>query len=385
MDPNTQRPCRILFALLLVIMTLPGVLMFVPATRGKPLFGIPPIPDKERTPVMLYLGSHDRDEMLVKQSVGGCNHAVRLYNELNYRLFKYSSAPKLIIGQDDYFYENIYIDEYQGKDFVGEAIVRDNLLKFKRLQDSLHSHGIEFLLVLEPGKARCMPEYLPRRCRKGAQTNYDSYTRIAKELGVRMLDLNAYFQSIVVSEPYPLYSRHGIHWTTYGMWHAADTLQRFIERECQITMPSFRHVFDTLSTVNKDLDFDLEPPMNLLSELPHEKLCFPVMEPQPVTGSRPRALVIADSYVWSLWNHGILKQWFDQPEFWYYNLTIYPHIWDPTAYYVDKRTLPEVLRQKDVILLMTTDANLRNFGWHCLEEIQESINTHKNAIFAASN
>lgn len=372
MASHTQRHYRILFALLLVLMTLPGVLMFVPATRGKPLFGIPPVPDKKRTPIMLYLGSHDRDEMLVKQSVGGCNHAVRFYNELNYRLFKYSAAPKLIIGQDDYFYENVYVDEYQGKDFSGDDVIRNNLIKFKELQDSLHHQGIELLLVFEPGKARCMSEYLPQRCRKGVQTNYDSYTRLAKELGVRLLDLNAWFQSIIANEPYPLYSRHGIHWTTYGMWRAADTLQRFIEQECHTTLPSFRHVGDSLSTINKDLDFDLEPPMNLLSELPHEKLCFPVMEPQPVTGARPRALVIADSYVWSLWNHGILQQWFDQPEFWYYNLSLYPHIWDPTAYYIDKRTLPEVLRRKDVILLMTTDANLKDFGWHCVEEIQNA-------------
>ncbi|MBO4382398.1 MAG: hypothetical protein J5799_05600, partial [Bacteroidales bacterium] len=76
MDTHKQRHYRILFAILLVLMTLPGVLMFVPATRGKPLFGVPPVPDKERTPIMLYLGSHDRDELLVKQSVGGCNHAV---------------------------------------------------------------------------------------------------------------------------------------------------------------------------------------------------------------------------------------------------------------------------------------------------------------------
>ena len=50
-------------------------------------------------------------------------------------------------------------------------------------------------------------------------------------------------------------------------------------------------------------------------------------------------------------------------------------MWDPTAYYVDKRTLPTVLQQKDIILLMMTDANLKDFGWHCLEEISGALRT----------
>ena len=40
--------------------------------------------------------------------------------------------------------------------------------------------------------------------------------------------------------------------------------------------------------------------------------------------------------------------------------------------YVDKSQLPEVLKNKDVVLLMITDANLRDFGWHCVEEIQNA-------------
>ncbi|MBP5206098.1 MAG: hypothetical protein J6Z44_04820 [Bacteroidales bacterium] len=363
---------RLLFALLLVIMTLPGVLMFVPATRGKALFGVQEAKIKERSPIMYYLGKHDDIEQWVKQHVGFCNHGVRLYNELNYRLFRYSSAPKLIIGQDNYFYENIYLNEYTGQDFVGEAVIKNNIVQFKQLQDSLHEKGIELLLVLEPGKARCMPEHLPRRCRKGSSTNYELYARYARECGVRMLDLNAWFQSIVAKEPYPLYARHGIHWSTYGMWRAADTLQRFIERECGTRLSPFRHLGDSLSTLNKDLDFDLEPPMNLMSELPHERLCFPIMEPQARLDKRPSALIIADSYCWSLWDHGIFQQWFEEPEFWYYNNTVYPDIWDPYAKYVDKSHLPEVLQEKDVILLMITDANLRDFGWGMIQELHES-------------
>ena len=91
---------RLLFALLLVIMTLPGVLMFVPATKGKALFGVQEAKIKERSPIMYYLGKHDDIEQWVKQHVGFCNHGVRLYNELNYILFRYSSSPSFMLCRE---------------------------------------------------------------------------------------------------------------------------------------------------------------------------------------------------------------------------------------------------------------------------------------------
>lgn len=155
------------------------------------------------------------------------------------------------------------------------------------------------------------------------------------------------------------------------MWTAADTLQKFIEEQCGIVLNGFKHIGDSISNRNKDLDFDLEPPMNLMHELRHEDLGFPIMQfvPQPQS-EKPQALIIADSYAWSLWDNGILQHWFGRPLFWYYNSTVYPEIWEPTARKADKSQIPNILKEKRVILLMVTDANLRDFGWNAIEEIR---------------
>lgn len=363
---------RFLFVFLLIVLLVPGILMFVPETRGGALFGVQETVLKRKSTFSIIFGNRNVYESMAKQRVGFCNHGVRLYNELNYRLFHYSSAPKLILGKEDCFYENLYLDEYMGKDFIGEDVIRNKVILFKHLQDSLHRQGTELLLILEPGKARFEPEFLPNGCKKGERTNFDRFLFYCKKYNVRMLDLNSYFCSIKKQSEHPLYSKHGIHWTTFGLWTAADTLQKYIEQQCRVQLPVFKHIGDSISDQNKDLDFDLEPPMNLLSQLQHEKLCFPIMQPVEFPSTRMKALIIADSYTWGLWDRGILTHWFAEPEFWYYYNTVYPDIWEPNVIFADKRHISKKVSDKDVVLLMITDANLRDFGWGFLEDLTKA-------------
>lgn len=372
-----RRTDNIIWGSLLMLLLVPFIAGWFPASRGKALFGINPQKLEWRHLSLNNLRSHqfqNEAETHAKQKIGFCNHAVRLYNEFNYRTFHYSSAPKLILGKQDCFYENIYIDEYTGKDFLGSSIIEQNIIKFKQLQDTLlKRYGKHLILVLEPGKVRFEPEFLPHGYEKGANTNYDGFVHYLKKHNVTHLDLNQHFRNLKSSTPHPLYSKHGIHWSTYGMWTAADTLRKFLIHECGYSIPEISHEKDIISNKDKDLDFDLEPPMNLLFELPHESLCFPQMTFADTTGTkRPHALIIADSYVWSLWDNGILQHWFRNPDFWYYNQSIYPYIWEPGRKIVDKKLLPETISHTDIILLMMTDANLKDFSWGAIDEILEA-------------
>lgn len=361
---NTQRNLsKYLFVALLIVLTLPLVFAFIPTSRGKALFGITASEKLDGSIWRILDHSfQQKAEQSFKHTVGFCNHAVRLNNEINYRLFHYSSAPKLILGKDDYFFEDIYLKEYTGQDYVGEAIILDNVQHFKKLQDSLAQKGTTLLLVIEPSKAWYMPERLPERCCKGQHTNYESYRKVCQQLHVKFLDLNEYFIQNRQTSPYPLYSKHGIHWSSYGTWLAATQLQQFIEQAIGKSLGTIQHLGDSTSNVTNDLDFDLEPPMNLLRPLKHETLGFPILQMLPAE-NQPTARIIADSYVWSLWDKGFLHQWFHAPEFWYYNNTVYPNIWAPGAVNVTEEQHLHTFDNKDIILLMTTTANLKDFGW----------------------
>lgn len=366
----------ILFVIFLLMMTLPFVFLFVPSSRGPALFGIQPSKLSLKSLSLTNIVSHkvqDEMESKAKQSIGFCNHAVRFNNELNYKLFHYSSAPKLVLGRDDYFYENIYIDEYTGKDFIGTDSIRNQVRRFKSVQEQLQTKGVALLLVISPSKARFMPEYLPKGYQKGKQTNYDDFVKELHQQGVDFLDLNSYFIDCKATAKHPLYSRHGIHWSTYGMWTAAGELQQFIQSQCHRTLNRIIHQGDSLSTNNKDLDFDLEPPMNLMRALSHEELCFPIMQLEDRPEKKEPAFIIADSYFWSLWDHGVLHNWFDQPLYWYYNQTVYPDIWYPADVKADKSELPQLLESKKIIIIATTTANLKDLGWGILGELESTL------------
>ena len=363
----------ILWLLLLPLLFAPLVLAFFPSLSGEKLYGVQ---DTERAKFSWH-HIQNREwqnsiEDQVKQNMGCANHWVRLHNELNFRLFRYTNAEKLVLGKNDCFYEEMYITEYLGHNYIGKDFVEKKVENLKILQKLLQEkYGVELLLVFEPGKAHFCPENIPDRYQPTVKTtsNYEAFTAACDRAGVHYLDLNGYFSHLKATSPHPLYSKYGVHWSSYGLWQAADTLARYIEHECRINLPDIVFAIDSNSKYNKDLDFDLEPAMNLLSPLPHETLNFPIcyFRHDDSSFTQPRVLTIADSYYWSIWNSGIAENLFSDNTFWYYNLTVYPNIWDPIEW-VDKSKMKEVIENKDIILLMITDANLYNFGWQFVEE-----------------
>lgn len=368
-----SNPGLVLWLLLLPLLFAPLALAFFPSLSGEKLYGVQ---DAEKVKFSWHhIQNHEWQNSIedqVKQNMGCANYWVRLHNELNFRLFRYTNAEKLVLGKNDCFYEEMYITEYLGHNYIGKDFVEKKVENLKVLQKLLQEkYGIELLLVFEPGKAHFSPENIPNRYQPTVKTtsNYEAFTAACDRAGVHYLDLNGYFFRRKATSPHPLYSKYGVHWSSYGLWQAADTLARYIEHECRINLPDIVFAGDSNSKYNKDLDFDMEPAMNLLFTLPHETLNFPIcyFRHDDSSFTQPRVLTIADSYYWSIWNSGIAENLFSDNTFWYYNLTVYPNIWDPIEW-VDKSKLKEVIENKDVILLMITDANLYNFGWQFVEE-----------------
>lgn len=313
----------------------------------------------------------DKMESACKNPIAFGNYWVRFHNEWQYRLFRASKTEKLILGKEDYFYEEMYITEYLGHNFIGDQLMKKRVEELKKLQDILkREYQIDLIPVIEPGKAHFSPEFIPDRYhpdQKG-RSNYESFMDWSKKLGVTYLDLNHYFKELKQQTPHLLYSKYGVHWSTYGLWQAADTLTHFIENQCNIDLPEIIHLGDTSSTFNKDLDFDLEPPMNLLCELPHEKMNFPIIKIVANKNStKPKVLTIGDSYYWGLINSGYTGQMFSQHDYWYYNKTKWPNIWAWNDT-VNISQIKQKVMEHQIVLIMITDANLYKFGWEFLEQ-----------------
>jgi hypothetical protein len=315
-------------------------------------------------------------EKKCKEKIAFSNYWIRAYNELLFRVFQKSKTYKLVLGKNNYFYEEIYITEYLGRNFIGDSLMQKKVQYLSFLQKLLlDQYQIYLIPVIEPGKASYNPDHIPDHYRphiKG-KNNYESFVEHATREQVLYLDLNRYFKELRPTVPHPLYSHFGIHWSSYGMWVAADTLTHYLEATCNIKLPELYFRGDSVSTTDKDLDFDLEPPMNLLFPLPTQPIYFPIVEIIADSHSvKPKVLTVGDSYYWSMINNGYVDQVFSENPYWYYYHTIWSDIWNWNVT-VDTSQLKNNILHHQIILLTITDANLYRFGWGFIEDAIEKL------------
>lgn len=294
---------------------------------------------------------------------------VRLYNQWNYSLFDKAGASGVIIGKEDYLYEENYIKAYYGTDFLGEKKIAEITDQWKAVQDTLKRKGIDLVVIFAPGKGSFYPEYIPDSYKKvrSGKTNYEVFKNEFKKHTVAHIDMHSWFESMKKTSKYPLFPKTGIHWSAYGQYLAVDSLTKFVSVHCKKEIPRF--VLDKVVESDKPWlgDDDIGRGMNLLVEIPDVKLAYPEFHPsRELKKDDPKILVIADSFYWSLFNSNTSHFLFNEGEFWYYNEQIYPASFTKETLVKDQ-DLDKKLKENKMVFLLITDANLYKFGFGFLE------------------
>lgn len=369
---------RLLASFMFIIIILPISQSYFNFIELKPLHGVYDLIDKPDLKWFTwkswfnekFQNSFNRS---IEAHLGFKNILVRINNQLDYWLFRKSNTKNVIIGKSDCLYEEGYILDYTGRNFVGTDSLDRVLYKTKKIQDYLKDkRNIELIIVFEPGKASFYPEFIPKRYKpkNKSLSNYEYLSQKCKILNINHIDLNSWFISIKDTSKYTLFPKYGVHWSTYGMYLAADTLIRFIENMSKTDLKNFKIKYLNVTNNLKDVDFDIELTLNLIFQLPHETTAYPVIEYESeYNKKKPNVLTIADSYYWSIYNSKIPEQVFNYNEFWYYNTTIYPYIWGYNVKYVDKSYLKRNVEKFDIILVMTTELNTSKPFFGFIEDI----------------
>ena len=368
---------NLLYILLLLILSIPGIIGITCLYDEKPLHG-----DINRNNLFVpndfcwdiwFEGSYQKEmEKSASAGTGARNLLIRIANHLNYYLLRTTDNENVVIGKENCLYEKGYITAYSGRNFCGEYFITHAIDDFKRLQKILkEKFGTNLVLVIEPGKAGTFPEFIPEsEGRHGNATdNYSVFIKECSKRNLACLNLQQYFLQMKDSSRYLLFSPYGVHWTTYGMYLAADTLLSYLGKTTGLNMADIRINEIQLTDTTKDVDFDLENTLNLLYDLPHKTFAFPVISWDTAGRDRPDVLTIADSYFWMMYNHGIPDMAFANKEYWYYYKTIYPNIWLDNSKWlkdIDRRAVTE---KQDVILLMITEMNLHRAFWGFTDEL----------------
>jgi hypothetical protein len=308
-------------------------------------------------------------EAYLNDEFGFRPYFIRLNNQVEFWLFNKVRASHVIKGKEGYLYEYNYIKTYYGLDFIGEDAIEKRFIQLKKIQDSLASRGKTFILAIAASKGQFYPEFFPdSSIHSKSTTNYEIHVKKAREHGINLLDFNAYFLANKKQSEHILYSKQGIHWTYYGACLVADSLIHYIEEKRNIDMPEL-HWDRIVQEPSRNDDKDIALALNLLFPLKDQVLSYPeISYEKDETKTRPSAMVISDSYYWSLFNLNI-PQVFSKNQFWYYYSQIYESGIEGMKE-ANNSLLRLALHDFDVVILLSTDANLYNLGWEFIERAE---------------
>jgi hypothetical protein len=307
------------------------------------------------------------------QDFGFRNYFVRLNNQLAFSIFGVPKAKNVIVGKQNYLFEENYIKAYYGTDYIGDSAITSNVKHLKFLADTLKSKNVDLIMVFAAGKGSFYPQFFPDKYKQTkGPTNYEAYLKHTKEAGLHVIDFNSYFLKAKDTSQYLLYPKTGIHWSSYGMVLVADSLIKYIEQLRNIDLPDI--VIDSIEVTTdlRDSDKDIEGGMNLFFGIKNFPMAYPAFRYNEQGKTKPKVMVVADSYYWGMFGKGLSDRVFNQGQFWFYNYEVYPDNYvKPTT--VNQIDVAKIVQSQDVVILMATEATLNKFPWGFTENAIKAI------------
>lgn len=340
--------------------------------KGGALKGaIIPVPDVEFTLKGWFDGSyqHGKEEYL-NEHFGFRNDLVRLHNQINFSLFKIASVRDAVVGKEDYLFERKYIEEYYGRNFIGDSAIDRRIFMIQRIADTLNSLNKKLIVVMAPSKARFFPEYIPDSLRGPiVPGNYEKYAEGFSRTGIVTMDCNKYFANLRDTCSYPLFARYGIHWSLYGASFVRDSLLTLIGRVTNKSLPRWDKQF-YVSPTPLDTDNDLGDAMNLIVKVKPGPLAYPTYTlPETVQPVPVRLISVGDSFYWTMTSLKIHEALVDD-QFWYYNSEVWPPRFGANnnrLTYADLNIKDEIYNN-EVFLLICSEINISNIGFSFVDD-----------------
>lgn len=305
------------------------------------------------------MDDYDNDHWAFKESM------VRLNNQVYFNLFNQIRVNGFVMGKDNYVFSEGYIFSAFGDDLLRERKV-DSLMAMARvIQDSLQRKGISLIVGFAPGKGAYCLDFVEDKYRHPVSaTNYSNFLKYGKKYGLNVLDLQAHFNDLKKTTPYPLFTRFGHHWSYYGECVATQYLVNYVEHLRGEDLPDL--VWNKVEVVDtaRSRDADILKSMNLLHNPPQNmQLAYPTVRFESDSGkSKTRLLAIGDSYWYGQVYMGVPQNCFNGGEFWYYYNKVIPRRTQGVNTEVWELDLKQEIESFKVVMLLYSDGNLSSYG-----------------------
>lgn len=180
------------------------------------------------------------------------NSLVLVNSYINYKVFKTSNSPNVIVGRDGWlFYKGAQnfgenpVADYQGSNLYTDAeleIIAENMQAAK---EALEGRGIKFALLLIPNKERVYDKYMPASYGEAARNNRMEQVAdyLVRNTDIRVVniteELKEYAESLGNGR---IYYKYDTHWNHTGAYIAAQ----IIGRELGFELPDISSLTENL-------------------------------------------------------------------------------------------------------------------------------------------
>jgi len=316
-----KRVKNIAFIIILLLLFLPVIQKTITLFDVTPLKGSFITNQKPEFHFKDYFSGTYQDQYnsYYEENIGFRSSFVRLYNQIAFSLFDITQASQVVIGKNNYLFEENYIKAYTGTDFQGGAVWDRKMKKLKFISDELQNIDIPLIVVFAPGKASYFPEYIPDKYNPEDRdsTNYAYLVDACKNYNIHHIDFNKYFVEMKDTVSYPLYPQCGIHWSYYGTGVALDSIIGYMEKLKGKQMVDFGWSDIELSNDLQDPDYDIADGMNLIFKINTFEMAYPQFYfNEDDETYKPSVITIADSYYWNYHGKGITQRIYENDNFW---------------------------------------------------------------------
>lgn len=379
---------HILFILFLLILLSEQILNLKPVVLVKPLAGVIVPVEKPQFLLDDWMSGQYQNKSMKYTEENLLLHPflIRLRNQIAYSFFNEIPNKDITEGKDQVLFGTPWLCGYLGEDYVGEKAIQTKVEKLVFVQDELKKRNIDLVFIIAPSKAVFLQEYLPEKILqyKRPQNNYSEYVKLFKKNKINYLDFTEIFKKMKASTKHPLFTKCGVHWSVYGAAVAADTTFRYLEKLQGVSLSNFYDAGGEESFIPRGTDADISDLMNVLVDIPSDKMYYPKIVFKNNCAKKPDLLIVGDSFVWSwVGVYPFIRNEFGPgSSLWYYNHEIGWSASGKAGNLTKDLNLKEETLHRDVIFIENNELALQNAGQNFIEQMYDLLQSENVSTFS---
>lgn len=305
---------------------------------------------------------------------------IKRYNQIRYDLFKKGAV---VIGKENYLFEEGYINEYLGIDEqVTNEYINETIENLKVINQKCKEKGKEVYILITPSKADICKEYIPNKYykmqNKENQRCYDILTKEFQKADIKYFDAYKYLKEIKMEEP--KFYKAGTHWSYVSAANTLSEFVKYINSTSKLALRKFKVTgSESSSKPYYAEDGDIYGLLNIYKGNIQEKYYKPILEYKDQNKPSQKVFMQGGSFSWTILEY-MKKEEFKNIDFMFYRSMIRSYDQDGSAKEqklenneLSSEKLEELIQDKDIIILEVNQEHMRKWNNDLIKILKEHL------------